>query len=127
VLHYKNTKTTPVPDALKANSSIAPKKKQRTLVFNHDVICAEYQASMLAGLSLSSALAEKGQVSALVLGTGAGLLPMFLRRQLGDKAKQIVTVDISKEMVDVSSLIIINIYRLPSHTSVSLRTQCSSQ
>jgi spermidine synthase len=102
VLHYRNSKVSPVPEEHKAHSIIAPKKKQRTLVYNHDVICAEYQASMLAGLSISSALAEKGQVSALILGTGAGLLPMFLRKQLGDKVKQIVTVDINQEMVDVS-------------------------
>jgi spermidine synthase len=82
---------------------------------------------MLAGLSISSALAEKAQVSALILGTGAGLLAMFLRRQLGDKAKQIVTVDISQQMIDVITKILIICFRLPSHTSASLRTQFSNQ
>jgi len=51
---------------------------------------------MLAGLSLCPKLIEKDQLRILVLGTGAGLLPMFLRSQLGDKLKEIVTIDINE-------------------------------
>jgi tRNA1(Val) A37 N6-methylase TrmN6 len=59
---------------------------------------------MLAGFSLTPKLLEKEGVRILVLGTGAGLLPMFLRSQLGDKIKELVTVDINEEMVKVTSI-----------------------
>jgi tRNA1(Val) A37 N6-methylase TrmN6 len=61
---------------------------------------------MLAGPSLTLRLAEKPQVRVLVLGTGAGLLPMFLKGQLGDKLAEIVTVDINEEVIKVMSNII---------------------
>jgi hypothetical protein len=79
-LTYRNTKKgTPVREHSKATSSLAPKKKQKALVYNHDLLCAEYQQSMLAGLSLVPLLAPLDHVRVLVLGTGAGLLPMFVR------------------------------------------------
>ncbi len=56
---------------------------------------------MLAAPSLSLRLPEKGKLRILVLGTGAGLLPMFLRGQLGEKIEQIVTVDINPEVIKV--------------------------
>lgn len=56
---------------------------------------------MLSGLSLVPHIADKKNVRILVLGTGAGLLPMFLKSQLGDKVKEIVTVDINPEIVKV--------------------------
>jgi spermidine synthase len=59
---------------------------------------------MLAGLSLVPKIAEKKDVRILVLGTGAGLLPMFLKSQLADKVKEIVTVDINPEIIKVNSL-----------------------
>lgn len=58
---------------------------------------------MLSGLSLTQKLSEKKSgLRILVLGTGAGLLPMFLKHQLGDKLKEIVTVDISEEMLKIA-------------------------
>ena len=60
-------------------STIAPKKKQRTIVINHDLLCSEYQYAMLSGLCLAPKLVEKSNIRILVLGTGAGLLPMFLK------------------------------------------------
>jgi tRNA1(Val) A37 N6-methylase TrmN6 len=36
------------------------------------------------------------------LGTGAGLLPMFLKSQLGDRLSEIVTVDINPEIIKVA-------------------------
>ena len=86
---------------MKVTSNIAPKKKQRILVVNHETISSEYQFSMLAGLSLSKGLLEQKALRVIVLGTGAGLLPMFLKNQLGDKLKELVTVDISEEMIKV--------------------------
>lgn len=38
----------------------------------------------------------------LVLGTGAGLLPMFLKSQLGERLKELVTVDINEDILKVS-------------------------
>lgn len=57
---------------------------------------------MLAGLSLCPKLVEKDQLRILVLGTGAGLLPMFLKSQLGDKLKEIVTIDINEQIIKVA-------------------------
>jgi tRNA1(Val) A37 N6-methylase TrmN6 len=56
---------------------------------------------MLSGPSLSLKLAEKPKVRVLVLGTGAGLLPMFLKSQLGDHLAELVTVDINPEVIKV--------------------------
>lgn len=57
---------------------------------------------MLAGPALSLKLAEKTGLRILVLGTGAGLLPMFLRHQLGDKLAELVTVDINTEVIKIA-------------------------
>jgi spermidine synthase len=70
---------------MKVNSTIAPKKKQRVLVINHDLLCSEYQYAMLSGLCLAPKLVDKQNLRVLVLGTGAGLLPMFLKNQLASK------------------------------------------
>jgi hypothetical protein len=79
-LAYRNSKKEGgIPEGIKAVSPIAPKKKQRTLVFNHDLLCCEYEYAMLAAPALNVKLADKNQLKILVLGTGAGLLPMFLR------------------------------------------------
>lgn len=66
------------------------------------MLSSEYQYAMLAGLSLTPKLSEKPSLRILVLGTGAGLLPMFLRTQLGEKVKELVTVDINPEMIKVA-------------------------
>jgi tRNA1(Val) A37 N6-methylase TrmN6 len=57
---------------------------------------------MLAGLCMAPGLAEKKDIKILVLGTGAGLLPMFLKSQLKDRLNELVTVDINPEIVKVS-------------------------
>lgn len=104
ILGYRNSKKEGgIPDAIKTVSPIAPKKKQRTLVFNHDLLCCEYQYAMLAAPALNLKLAEKGQLRILVLGTGAGLLPMFLRHQLKDALAEIITVDINPEVIKVAT------------------------
>ena len=58
---------------------------------------------MLAGPALTLRLAEKGALRILVLGTGAGLLPMFLRGQLSDKLAEIITVDINPEVIKIAT------------------------
>ena len=57
---------------------------------------------MLAAPALNLKLAEKGQLRVLVLGTGAGLLPMFLRNQLDTVLAEITTVDINPEVIKVN-------------------------
>jgi spermidine synthase len=57
---------------------------------------------MLAGPALTLKLAEKTGLRILVLGTGAGLLPMFLRGQLGDKLAELITVDINPEVLKIA-------------------------
>lgn len=101
MLVYRNPGKTTIPENLKVQSSIAPKKKQRTLVINHELLCSEYQFSMLSGLCLSPKLVEKSKLRILVLGTGAGLLPMFLKSQLANRLEEIVTVDINDEIVKI--------------------------
>lgn len=103
ILAYRNSKKEGgLPEHVKATSPIAPKKKQRVLVYNHDLLCCEYQYAMLAGPALSLKIAEKTGLRVLVLGTGAGLLPMFLRGQLGDKLAEIITVDINSEVLKIA-------------------------
>lgn len=101
-LVYRNSKKGDIDEKLKTTSPICPKKKQRVLVYNHDFLCAEYQYSMLTGFSMTAGLYNKDKVRALVLGTGAGLLPMFLRSQLGEALSELVTVEINPEMLKVA-------------------------
>jgi spermidine synthase len=104
-LAYRNSKKEGgIPDNIKTVSPIVPKKKQRTLVFNHDLLCCEYQYAMLAAPSLNVKLAEKKNLRVLVLGTGAGLLPMFLRHQLNPVLAEITTVDINSEVINVNKI-----------------------
>jgi len=56
---------------------------------------------MLAAPALNVKLADKNQLKILVLGTGAGLLPMFLRQQLNSVLAEITTVDINPEVINV--------------------------
>jgi tRNA1(Val) A37 N6-methylase TrmN6 len=72
---------------------------------------------MLAAPALSLRLAEKGNLRILVLGTGAGLLPMFLRSQLNSVLAEIVTVDINPEVIKVISF---NILLLPHNNFSNL-------
>ncbi len=41
ILAYRNSKAE-IPDHMKTTSPVAPKKKQRVLVFNHELLCCEY-------------------------------------------------------------------------------------
>ena len=125
MLVYRNPEKRPIPEHLKAQSQIAPKKKQRVLVINHDLLCSEYQYSMLSAMSLAPALVDKEQVQVLVLGTGAGRLPMFLRSQLGDKLQELVTVEISEHMIHVSLKSLT--HRLLRPTLASRKTRSSSR
>jgi len=98
---YRNTKAkTYKPPKSTAESAFMPARKQRVVTFDFDQLCSEYASGMLAGLSLVEA--PKDKIKALVFGTGAGLLPMFLQSQLKEKLDHVVTVDISEDMVNVA-------------------------
>ena len=71
---------------MKCKSTICPKKKQRELIFDRDILTCEYHSAMLAGLCLiGDHFREAGKtgqkLNVLVLGTGAGVLPMYIRHQ----------------------------------------------
>lgn len=103
ILVYRNSKKEGGwPEHLETVSPIAKKKKQRVLTYNHDLLCCEYQYAMLAGPALTLKLAEKANLRILVLGTGAGLLPMFLRSQLDSKLSKLITVDINPEVINIA-------------------------
>jgi len=60
---------------------------------------------MLAGFSLISEalVARKEPMNMLVCGTGAGILPMFLKNNFGpEQLKSLITVDVNAQMVDVA-------------------------
>ena len=78
-LIYKNTKTskTPTTDEMKTVSELLPERKQRAVIFDRNTLTFEVHQAMLAALSLSDFTASKSKV--LVCGTGAGVLPMFLK------------------------------------------------
>jgi tRNA1(Val) A37 N6-methylase TrmN6 len=54
-------------------------------------------------------LVEKDKLRILVLGTGAGVFPMFLKTNLGESLGEIVTVDINPEIVKVGFLRLLTI------------------
>ena len=69
---------------MKTKSSICPKKKQRELIFDRDVLTCEYHCAMLSGLSLIAdsliaKAAKQEKLDVLICGTGAGVLSMFIR------------------------------------------------
>lgn len=103
ILAYRNSKKEGGwPENQLTVSPVATKKKQRVLTFNHDLLCCEYQYAMLAGPALNLKLADKANLRVLVLGTGAGLLPMFLRSQLDSKLSKLVTVDVNPEVINIA-------------------------
>ncbi len=57
---------------------------------------------MLAAPSLTLKLVEKVGLRILVLGTGAGLLPTFLRQQFDSRLSEIITIDINEEVLKIA-------------------------
>jgi spermidine synthase len=56
---------------------------------------------MLSGLFLTPGFGDK-PVNVLHLGTGAGIMPMFLKEQLGEKLNKITTIDNNAQMLTVA-------------------------
>lgn len=78
-LVYRDPKKHTIPDYQIVSSEQTPKKKGKTTVCNYDLLTNEYQQGMLAGLFMASNLALNKKLKILHLGTGAGVMPMFLR------------------------------------------------
>lgn len=78
LLAYRNVKN--AENVFEVQTRLYPKKKQRIIGINHDYLCSEYQRSKMAGIGLAPAsFNDKEQkLNFLVLGTGAGLLTMFI-------------------------------------------------
>lgn len=94
---YRDPKKHEIAENLLANSGLAPNKKGKKAIYNHDYLTAEYQCVMLSQLFRVPSLASQ-PLKVLHLGTGAGLLPMFLVNQL-ENLEKVTTVDISGEML----------------------------
>ncbi len=81
---YRNPKSTEILTFMKTKSTLCPKKKQRELVFDRDILTCEYHCAMLSGLSLVAdhlitKASNNEKLHILVCGTGAGALSMFIR------------------------------------------------
>ena len=79
-----------------------PKKKQKEVVFDRDNLTYECHHAMIAGLCLTAdklcaqiknADLDK-KLNILVLGTGTGILPMFLSQHFSKYLEKITTVEI---------------------------------
>ena len=83
-------------------SELAPKKKGKVAVFDHDYLVSEYQRAMLSGLCQVPGLKNKEKLRILHLGTGAGIMSNFLISQFGDKIEQLVTIDNNQDMLTIA-------------------------
>lgn len=103
MLVYRNTKN--AKDLFQANSRLYEKKKQRVVVINHDYLCSEYQRAKMIGIGLAPAgfsTAEHEKLNFLILGTGAGLLTMFIQSQLHDHINKLDTIDNNPVMLKIA-------------------------
>lgn len=98
---YRDPAKHTLPEKWLANSELCPPKKGKQAILDLDWICGEYATTMLSGLYRVPSLGKR-KVKILVLGTGAGNLPMFLQSQLGESIEKLVTVDNSEDMLKVA-------------------------
>jgi hypothetical protein len=103
-ISYMNAKNKSYSEKLRAQSVYAPSKKNKKVVFDFDWLQCEYHQTMVAGLNLVADHWAKRDdpIDVLVCGTGAGIFPMFLRHNLRDRLKSLVTVDISQQVLQVA-------------------------
>lgn len=95
---YRDPKKHEILPQHEAVSEQCPKKKGKKSVFNFEVLSHEYQYAILSGLFQCPEILDK-PLRVLHLGTGAGIMPMFLKTQLRDKVEKIVTIDINDSML----------------------------
>jgi len=105
---YRNPKSIEMLEHMKAKSSICPKKKQRELIFDRDLLTFEAHCAMISGLSLiGETLIQKAKnsekLNVLVLGTGAGVLPMFLSQHFAGNLESLTTVDINPTILKIAT------------------------
>ena len=92
---------------MKTQSLLRPKKKQKEVIFDRESLTYECHHAMIAGLCL---VAEKlcaqlkntelnKKLNILVLGTGTGVLPMFLKQHFATHLDKITTVDIDARVL----------------------------
>mmetsp|Transcript_9314 Transcript_9314/g.15703 ORF Transcript_9314/g.15703 Transcript_9314/m.15703 type:complete len:417 (-) Transcript_9314:351-1601(-) len=99
---YRDPKKHTIPANHEVQSAQCPKKKGKKAVLNFEFISHEYQQVILTGLFMAPAILDK-PLKVLVLGTGAGIMPSFLRAQLQEaNVDKIVTVDINENMLKVA-------------------------
>jgi len=98
---YRDPKKHEIAESLVANSEMCPSKKGKTAILNHNHLTNEYQQGMLAGLFMTPGFGVNS-INALHLGTGAGIMPMFLKEQLGDKLTKVTTIDNNPSMLKVA-------------------------
>ena len=101
-LIYRNSKSQALQDHMKTQSALRPKKSKKEVIFDRETLTYECHQAMISGLSLIS---EKlcaqlkntelnKKLNILVLGTGTGILPMFLREHFSTHLGKITTVEI---------------------------------
>lgn len=76
------------------------------LCINHHVLNSEYLCAMMTGMTCFQTLFEdlkssQKSIKCSILGTGAGLLPMFLKTTMSNTFGSIDTVDIDEEIVTI--------------------------
>jgi ubiquinone/menaquinone biosynthesis C-methylase UbiE len=99
MLVYKNVKNQ--EEHFVTNSRLYPKKKQRVIIVNHDFLCSEYQRAKMMSIGLNPH-AFKEALNFLVLGTGAGLLSMFIQNQFKDHINKLDTIDNNPTMLKIA-------------------------
>jgi spermidine synthase len=98
---YRDPKKHELLEYQMANSEQSPAKKGKKAILNHDFLTNEYQQAMMAALCLAPGLVKK-PMEVLHLGTGAGIMPMFLNQQFGDNISKITTLDNNEAMLKVA-------------------------
>ena len=98
---YRDPKKHEISERVVANSEQCPAKKGKKAILYQEFLNNEYQQAMMAALMMVPDLVKK-PMEVLHLGTGAGIMPMFLQNQFGDNISKITTIDNSKEMLQIA-------------------------
>lgn len=99
---YRNVKNQ--EDVFEVQTKLYQPKKQRIIAINHDYLCSEYQRAKMMGIGLAPLSFGKkdNKLNFLVLGTGAGLLTMFIQSQLKPFLNKLDTVDNNPTMLKIA-------------------------
>lgn len=91
---------------IKVRSPIWKTKEDEFLYIDHNFMNSEYLTAMIAGLcsyynSFEDSNNKEKKSNFLVLGTGAGILPMFLYKTMSPILSRLNTVDLDEEIVTI--------------------------